>query len=75
MRLDQASTPARSAWKRVAIGRDMTAGGYDALAKRRARCTLSALERGALDCPGQGGVTYAEKIVPGDAHRPVAAGA
>ena len=57
---------------RVAIGRDMTAGElHDALATSGATLmvhTLSALERGGLDCRPQAenGVTYAEKIEPGE---------
>ena len=59
--------------QRVAIGPDMTAGElHDALAAKRrgaAWCeALAALERGALDCRPQAeeGVTYAEKIDPGE---------
>ncbi|MGA7457259.1 MAG: methionyl-tRNA formyltransferase [Methyloceanibacter sp.] len=57
---------------RVAIGRDMTAGElHDALAKSGATLlvhALSALERDRLDCRPQAenGVTYAEKIEPGE---------
>lgn len=57
---------------RVAIGRDMTAGElHDGLATSGATLmvhTLSALERGGLDCRPQAenGVTYAEKIEPGE---------
>jgi methionyl-tRNA formyltransferase len=57
---------------RVAIGRNMTAGElHDALATSGATLmvhVLSALERGRLDCRPQAehGVTYAEKIEPGE---------
>ena len=57
---------------RVAIGRVMTAGElHDALATSGATLmvhVLSALERGQLDCRPQAenGVTYAEKIEPGE---------
>ena len=57
---------------RVAIGRDMTAGElHDALATSGATLmvhVLSALERGRLNCRPQAenGVTYAEKIEPGE---------
>ena len=57
---------------RVAIGRDMTAGElHDALATSGATLmvhVLSALERERLDCRPQAanGVTYAEKIEPGE---------
>jgi len=57
---------------RAPIGPDETAGElHDALATRGARLmvhALSALERGELDCRPQaeGGVTYAEKIDPGE---------
>lgn len=57
---------------RVPIGRDMTAGElHDALAASGATLlvhAMSALERGRLDCRPQAetGVTYAEKIDPGE---------
>ena len=73
MRLDQGlDTGPVCLEARVAIGRDMTAGElHDALAASGAALlvhALSALERGALDCRPQAesGVTYAEKIVPGE---------
>ncbi len=73
MRLDQGlDTGPVCLEARVAIGRDMTAGElHDALAASGATLlvhALSALERGGLDCRPQAesGVTYAEKIVPGE---------
>ena len=73
MRLDQGlDTGPVCLEARVAIGRDMTAGElHDALAASGATLlvhALSALDRGRLDCRPQAenGVTYAEKIGPGE---------
>ncbi len=73
MRLDQGLDTGPVCLKaRVAIGRDMTAGElHDALAASGATLlvhALSALDRGRLDCRPQAedGVTYAEKIGPGE---------
>jgi methionyl-tRNA formyltransferase len=73
MRLDQGlDTGPVCLEARVAIGRDMTAGElHDALAANGAMLlvhVLSALDRGQLDCRPQAenGVTYAEKIEPGE---------
>jgi methionyl-tRNA formyltransferase len=73
MRLDEGlDTGPGCGEARIAIGRDMTAGDlHDALAETGAKSmveTLAALEAGALECRAQpeDGVTYAEKIEPGE---------